>query len=77
MSVRRFRGRVSAACCSPVRASSARHSPLQLLVGHCDTVWPVGTVRQMPVRVEGETLCGPGVFDMKGGLVQMLYALRA
>jgi glutamate carboxypeptidase len=52
-------------------------SPLQLLVGHCDTVWPVGTVRQMPVRVEGDSLHGPGVLDMKGGLVQMLYALRA
>jgi glutamate carboxypeptidase len=55
----------------------AKKSPLQLLVGHCDTVWPVGTVREMPVRVEGETLRGPGVFDMKGGLVQMLFALRA
>jgi glutamate carboxypeptidase len=51
--------------------------PLQLLVGHCDTVWPVGTVQQMPVRVEGETVLGPGVLDMKAGLVQMLYALRA
>ncbi len=50
---------------------------MQLLVGHCDTVWPVGTVEKMPVRVEGDTLRGPGVFDMKGGLVQMLYALRA
>jgi glutamate carboxypeptidase len=48
-----------------------------MLVGHCDTVWPVGTVRQMPVHVAGDTVSGPGVFDMKGGLVQMLYALRA
>jgi glutamate carboxypeptidase len=48
-----------------------------MLVGHCDTVWPVGTVLQMPVRVDGETVRGPGVFDMKGGLVQMLYALAA
>ncbi len=61
---------------SPVRASATRNRPLQLLVGHCDTVWPVGMVRQMPVRVEDETLFGPGVFDMKGGLVQMVTALR-
>ena len=61
----------------PAGESEQGRSPLQLLVGHCDTVWPVGTVRQMPVRIEGDTLRGPGVFDMKGGLVQMLYALRA
>jgi glutamate carboxypeptidase len=48
-----------------------------MLVGHCDTVWPVGTVRKLPVRVEGEAVLGPGVFDMKGGLVQMIFALRA
>jgi glutamate carboxypeptidase len=54
-----------------------RHFPRQLLIGHCDTVWPVGTLGHMPVRVEGEVLRGPGVFDMKGGLVQMIYALRA
>jgi glutamate carboxypeptidase len=83
MSVRLFRGRVSAGMLfarPPKRrdqSSGARSSPQQLLVGHCDTVWPVGTVRQMPVRVEGESLRGPGVLDMKGGLVQMLYALRA
>ncbi|HKI36631.1 MAG TPA: M20 family metallopeptidase [Gemmataceae bacterium] len=85
LSVRLFPGRVSAGTLfarprrrtdtSPKRKRG--NEPLQLLVGHCDTVWPVGTVRQMPVRVEGETLRGPGVFDMKGGLVQMLYALRA
>ena len=77
MSVRLFPGRVSAGTLFARPRERNEQSPLQLLVGHCDTVWPVGTVRQMPVRVEGETLRGPGVFDMKGGLVQMLYALRA
>ena len=77
LSVRLFPGRVSAGTLFARPRERNEPSPLQLLVGHCDTVWPVGTVRQMPVRVEGETLRGPGVFDMKGGLVQMLYALRA
>jgi glutamate carboxypeptidase len=77
MVVRRLRGRVSAGMLCGRPPSRNGSLPLQLLVGHCDTVWPVGTVRQMPVRVEGDTLHGPGVLDMKGGLVQMLYALRA
>lgn len=77
MSVRHFPGRISAGTLFARPRKRLDTSPLQLLVGHCDTVWPVGTVRQMPVRIEGETLFGPGVFDMKGGLVQMLYALRA
>ena len=51
--------------------------PRQLLIGHLDTVWPVGTVDRMPVRIEGGRITGPGVYDMKGGLVQMLFALRA
>ncbi len=75
--VRRFRGRVSAGTLYARPRARARKAPVQLLVGHCDTVWPVGTLRQMPVRVEGDTIHGPGVFDMKGGLVQMLFALRA
>jgi glutamate carboxypeptidase len=51
--------------------------PRQLLLGHFDTVWPVGTLESMPVvRREGR-LHGPGVFDMKGGLAQMIFALRA
>ncbi|MDR3636750.1 MAG: M20 family metallopeptidase [Isosphaeraceae bacterium] len=77
MAVRCLRGRRSAGMLYARSQARAAKSPFQLLVGHCDTVWPVGTVRQMPVRVEGETLRGPGVFDMKGGLVQMLFALRA
>lgn len=48
-----------------------------LLVGHFDTVWPVGTLEKMPFRVEGETAYGPGLFDMKGGLVQGFWAVRA
>lgn len=50
--------------------------PLQLLIGHSDTVWPLGTVESMPAVIDGETLRGPGSFDMKGGLVIVLYALR-
>ncbi len=77
LTVRHFRGRVSAGTLFARPRERGGVAPVQMLVGHCDTVWPVGTVARMPVRVEGETLLGPGVFDMKGGLVQMLYALRA
>ncbi|MFB6231627.1 MAG: M20 family metallopeptidase [Salinibacter sp.] len=54
-----------------------RGRPVQLLVGHCDTVWPLGTLQEMPFEVEDNVVRGPGVFDMKGGLVQMLFALAA
>jgi glutamate carboxypeptidase len=50
--------------------------PLQLLLGHCDTVWKLGTLETMPVELEGNRLRGPGVFDMKAGLTQMIFALR-
>jgi glutamate carboxypeptidase len=50
---------------------------LQLLIGHFDTVWPVGTVAERPFSVNGNRVHGPGVFDMKGGLSQLLLALRA
>jgi glutamate carboxypeptidase len=58
-------------------AAGAARRPTQLLLGHLDTVWPIGTLARMPVEVREGRLHGPGVFDMKGGLVQMLYALRA
>ncbi len=50
--------------------------PVQLMLGHLDTVWPVGTLAEMPLRTSDGMLYGPGVFDMKGGLVQMLFCLR-
>lgn len=54
-----------------------RHGPNQLIVGHYDTVWPVGTLDAMPFSYDGKRITGPGVFDMKGGLVQLVFALRA
>ncbi|MGI9557003.1 MAG: M20 family metallopeptidase, partial [Solirubrobacterales bacterium] len=51
--------------------------PMQLLLGHLDTVWPIGTIDAMPIRADEGRLHGPGVYDMKGGIVQMLFALSA
>lgn len=48
-----------------------------LLVGHLDTVWPLGTLAEIPFRVDGDRATGPGVFDMKAGLVQGIHALRS
>jgi glutamate carboxypeptidase len=49
--------------------------PRVLLIGHYDTVWPAGTLARWPFRVEGGRATGPGVFDMKAGIVQMFHAL--
>ena len=55
-----------------------RHSaPYQLILGHTDTIWPVGTLEEMPVRTDNGRLYGPGTFDMKAGLVQGLFAVEA
>jgi len=54
-----------------------RHRPTQLLLGHIDTVWPLGTLGLRPWSVEDGVARGPGVFDMKAGVVQILFALRA
>ncbi len=54
-----------------------RGTPAQLIIGHYDTVWPVGTVAERPFSVDGNVARGPGVFDMKGGLAQMIFALKA
>ena len=61
------------------RGHEASQAPIQLLLGHTDTVWPLGTLDRMPVEVDEErgTVRGPGVFDMKGGIVQIVFALRA
>lgn len=59
-----------------VRADlDGRGDPL-LVIGHTDTVWPEGTLARMPFRVEGGRAHGPGVYDMKAGLVSILAALE-
>jgi glutamate carboxypeptidase len=47
-----------------------------LLLGHFDTVWPIGTVQRLPCRIDGDRLTGPGSFDMKYGDLQALWGLR-
>jgi glutamate carboxypeptidase len=74
---RRLPGRVSGGQLWAVRSQRRRGAPAQLLLGHCDTVWPVGTSTAMPVEVRDGRLHGPGVYDMKGGLVIGIFALRA
>ena len=46
-----------------------------LLLGHYDTVWPMGTLARWPFAVDGDRATGPGAFDMKGGIVQLFHAL--
>jgi glutamate carboxypeptidase len=55
----------------PVRSAA---KPLMLL-GHLDTVWPLGTLKKMPFRVGDGRAWGPGVLDMKAGVVMALSAL--
>jgi len=74
MTCKRFKGRHSGGTLI-ARWPAPAGTPIQLLIGHCDTVWPVGTLETMPVRLDGHLMHGPGVFDMKGGITQMLSAL--
>lgn len=50
-------------------------TPSVLLLGHLDTVWPIGTTGRWPFSSDGVTASGPGTFDMKAGLVMGLRAL--
>jgi len=59
-------------------ASEKSRPTAQLLVlGHYDTVYSIGTLKAMPFRISGGKARGPGVFDMKAGIVQALFALHA
>jgi glutamate carboxypeptidase len=58
------------------RASSGAGIRPILLLGHLDTVWPVGTLAKMPCRVDDGRLWGPGAFDMKTGVAMVFTALE-
>jgi glutamate carboxypeptidase len=57
-------------------AGTGRAKPV-LLLGHLDTVYPLGTLATMPCRVADGRLWGPGAFDMKSGIALMLHAIEA
>jgi glutamate carboxypeptidase len=75
--VRRIPGRQSGGHLYARPSRHVRQQPTQLVLGHCDTVWPLGTLKEMPLEIGEGVIRGPGTYDMKAGLVQMVYALQA
>lgn len=53
-----------------------KNNPIQFLLGHCDTVWDKDTILKMPITQDKFTITGPGIFDMKAGLTQIIYSLQ-
>jgi glutamate carboxypeptidase len=75
--IERISGRMGFGDC--VRASFATgdaSKPGILIMGHLDTVHPVGTLERLPWRRDGHVCYGPGIFDMKGGNYSALEAIR-
>jgi len=75
--VHRIPGRRSGGMLHARPARRPRNAKAQLLLGHYDTVWPIGTLGEMPFRTGNDSVHGPGVYDMKGGVAQALLALDA
>ncbi len=75
--VRTIPGRESGGQLLAIPHGRPKGESIQLLVGHCDTVWEIGTLDVMPVIEKEDRLYGPGTYDMKGGLVNIVFALRA
>jgi len=74
---RHIGGRTSGGVLLAYPKNRIRGRSRQLLVGHADTVWGHGTLDEIPYSAGDGVVRGPGTYDMKGGLVQMLFALRA
>jgi glutamate carboxypeptidase len=61
------------------RFNQSEHSDEKqlLIVGHLDTVWPLGTLALRPLRIDGDKAYGPGIFDMKAGITLATFAMLA
>ena len=75
-SVKRLPGRTSGGMLHARPKDRAQARPAQMLLGHYDTVWPLGTLEEMPFEHDGDVVRGPGVYDMKGGVAQALLAIE-
>ena len=75
-SVKRIPGRTSGGMLHARPADRSQARPAQMLLGHYDTVWPIGTLEDMPFEHDGDVVKGPGVYDMKGGVAQALLAIE-
>jgi glutamate carboxypeptidase len=60
----------------PPHTADVQRAPI-LLLGHFDTVWPVGTLDRMPLHERDGRLYGPGIFDMKAGIAAAMLAMHA
>ncbi len=58
-------------------ARPAKRSRPLLVLGHLDTVWEIGTLQRMPFRIRAGRAYGPGILDMKSGIVCGLWAVRS
>ncbi len=75
--IERLPGRMGFAGCVRARFPHPKFGePGILIAGHMDTVHPVGTLKELPFRREGDRAWGPGIFDMKGGNYISLEAIR-
>jgi glutamate carboxypeptidase len=77
LSTRRLRGDRTGGHLMARPSTRQRHARYQLISGHVDTVWPLGSIQAMPPQRDNGHYYGPGAYDMKGGLVQVIFALRA
>ena len=72
----RVAGRMGFGDCVRASFPHAAAGPGILVMGHMDTVHPIGTLAQLPFRIEGGRCYGPGILDMKGGNYIALEAIR-
>jgi glutamate carboxypeptidase len=73
----RIPGKKTAGQLLSLPSERAKNNPSQVLIGHCDTVWPLHTLKSMPCKLKNGQMSGPGIYDMKAGLLEILFALKA